>query len=92
MRQTKRIDLQNGCDVRVEEPQESGDPGRCLVLRYFSREVCRVPVGSMGDGALRLLAHYLSLAYLSGRRDGGQEMAQAMQRTVEEITRDLPLK
>lgn len=78
----EKMDLGQGCTARLD--------GRALVISYLSREACRADVGDMDEKPLRLLASYMALAYLCGRRDGGLEMCRAMTRTVEEIARDLP--
>ena len=85
-----KMDLGHGVTASLVEHCGDGKRSRLLALNYLGREACRLEVGGMEDGPLRLLANYMALAYLSGRRDGGLEMYRAVTRTVDEVVRDLP--
>lgn len=85
-----KMDLGHGVTASLVEHNEDGKKSRLLAISYMGREACRLEVGGMEEKPLRLLAHYMALAYLSGRRDGGLEMCRAVTRTVDEVVRDLP--
>ncbi len=88
----ERMDLGNGCAASTVERTLDNEKETLLVLSYMSREICRVKIGRMTEDAMRLLAHYMALAYLSGRRDGGMEMMRAVNKTLRETERDLPFQ
>ena len=85
-----KMDLGHGVSASLVEHTEKGKKSRLLAMSYLGREACRLEVGGMEEKPLRLLANYMALAYLSGRRDGGLEMCRAVTRTVDEVVRDLP--
>jgi len=85
-----KMDLGHGVTASLVEHTEKGKKSRLLAMSYLGRETCRLEVGGMEEKPLRLLANYMALAYLSGRRDGGLEMCRAVTRTVDEVVRDLP--
>ena len=85
-----KMDLGNGVTASLVEHSGDGKRSRLLALNYLGRETCRLEVGGMEDGPLRLLGNYMALAYLCGRRDGGMEMCRAVTRTVNDVVRDLP--